>query len=88
MIEIEVVYATSKTLFRKILSLPDGTLAQEVLSYLDDWPSLEWKSMPMGVFSKRINLTTPLKDGDRLEIYRPLEISPMDKRRKLALKTK
>lgn len=34
----------------------------------------------IGVFSKKVNIDYSIKNGDRIEIYRPLKISPMDAR--------
>ena len=33
------------------------------------------------VWGKRVELTTPLKDGDRLELLRPLTVDPKEARR-------
>lgn len=43
-------------------------------------------NMPVGIFSQRKTLDTILHEGDRIEIYRPLTINPMEKRRLLAKK--
>lgn len=40
--------------------------------------------MPVGLFNQKAKLETPLKQGDRISLYRPLVISPMEKRRLLA----
>ena len=41
----------------------------------------EIKDMPVGIFAKPVTLDTIVKQGDRLEIYRPLMIDPKEKRR-------
>ena len=40
--------------------------------------------LPLGVFSKPVALDSLLRPGDRVEVYRPLERHPMEKRRQLA----
>lgn len=40
--------------------------------------------MPVGIFARIVSLDTVLKPGERVEIYRPLLISPMEKRRQRA----
>lgn len=35
------------------------------------------KAWYVGIFSQKVALNTQLKDGDRIEIYRPLLIEPM-----------
>jgi putative ubiquitin-RnfH superfamily antitoxin RatB of RatAB toxin-antitoxin module len=41
-----------------------------------------------GVFGKRKDWDSPLYDGDRLELYQPLIVDPMQARRKKANKNK
>ncbi len=42
----------------------------------------ELKEMPdTGIWGRRCSLDEPLKDGDRVEIYRPLIVDPMQARR-------
>jgi putative ubiquitin-RnfH superfamily antitoxin RatB of RatAB toxin-antitoxin module len=42
----------------------------------------------VGIYSKIVAKDTPLRDGDRIELYRPLAIDPKEKRRLLARKNK
>ena len=41
----------------------------------------------VGIFSQKTRLDAPLKSGDRVEIYRPLIIDPMTKRKNLSKKS-
>jgi putative ubiquitin-RnfH superfamily antitoxin RatB of RatAB toxin-antitoxin module len=50
-------------------------------------PRINRKGM-FGVFGKRKDWDSPFYDGDRLEIYSPLLINPMEARRKKANKNK
>lgn len=38
----------------------------------------------VGVFGRVVGASTPLRDGDRVEIYRPLKIDPKEARRRRA----
>lgn len=38
----------------------------------------------IGVFGRLEPLDTPLQDGDRVEIYRPLQVDPKERRRRRA----
>ncbi|HEX7342168.1 MAG TPA: RnfH family protein [Rhodanobacteraceae bacterium] len=38
----------------------------------------------LGIFGRRVLPTHVLRDGDRVEIYRPLQLDPMDARRRRA----
>ena len=42
----------------------------------------------LGVYGKVVTADTPLADGDRVEIYRPLELDPKEARRRRARKTR
>lgn len=46
------------------------------------------KAWRVGIFSQKKRLDTPLAEGDRVEIYRPLNIEPMAKRKALSKKSR
>ena len=48
----------------------------------------ETKSLSVGIFGKTVSLSQTLLGQERIEIYRPLTLNPMDKRRLRAQKTK
>lgn len=88
MAKIEIVYVSETLhLLRKQVDYVDGMTAGQALDisgFLVTYPKLIGCSV--GVFSKLISLDTPLRAGDRLELYRPLLVSPMEKRRLRAKK--
>lgn len=47
-------------------------------------PGLVVNDENVGIFAKRCTMATVLRDGDRVEIYRPLLADPKDTRRKRA----
>ena len=55
---------------------------------LELYPEIDLKVNRVGVFSKVSKLTDTLRDGDRIEIYRPLIIDPKEARKARALKQK
>ncbi len=62
-------------------ALPTPVTAKMLIEWLDwDTKYPDILSYDIGVFSQKIAWDTPLKAGDRLEIYRPLLIDPMRKR--------
>ena len=86
MVSIAVVYIpASKRAIHLQLTLGVGTPVAEALqqSGLTELHP-EIKAMPTGIFGSRVPLTTILKEGDRVEIYRPLLIDPKEKRRQRA----
>jgi putative ubiquitin-RnfH superfamily antitoxin RatB of RatAB toxin-antitoxin module len=42
--------------------------------------------LEFGIFGRRCAAETALRDGDRVEIYRPLNFDPMESRRRRAAK--
>ena len=83
-IQIEIAYGTAQTqkLYR--------TARQAVLAspVANDFPDADVHTAPLGIFGKRVKDDTVLRDGDRIEIYRPLVADPKDARRKRVLQKK
>ena len=85
---IEVAYARPER--QVILSLqmkPPATIEDAIRAsgILDQFPDIEPLSA-VGLFGQQQSYETPLRDGDRVEIYRPLMIDPREARRERALK--
>jgi len=90
--KVEIIYlASDKNSFRELISINENCDAEGIIiksKLFDKHPELSLKSLQIGLFSKKIDLNYQVEDGDRIEIYRPLTISPMAKRRLLASKKK
>ena len=88
---IEVVYA-SKTKQRLCqVNIPQGGTVRHAIEasfILDEFPEIQLNEASVGIFSKKATLASLLIDGDRVEIYRPLTLQPMQKRKLLASKQK
>jgi putative ubiquitin-RnfH superfamily antitoxin RatB of RatAB toxin-antitoxin module len=86
-IKIEVVSATPEQVFRRTLDLPEGaTVADAVAAAGFDDASLPHQPVEqnVGIFGRRVTVGQVLRDGDRVELYRPLRIDPMEARRRRA----
>lgn len=86
---VEVCYAGPEGQFLLPVDVPDGaTLADaiEASGIRARVPGLRIDDRHVGVFSKAKPLSTPLAEGDRVEIYRPLKIDPREARRERAAK--
>ena len=84
MLNVTVVYALPQELFQEALELCPGSRVRDALEQsgvLEAFPEIDVESVPLGIFSRRVELDTPLTEGDRVEIYRPLKLSPTDARR-------
>jgi len=86
LITVEVAYATpAKQLILK-LRVNQGTTAGEAIEasgIREHFPEIEPRPV-VGIFSRKTALDSPLSDGDRVEIYRPLVADPKEVRRQKA----
>jgi putative ubiquitin-RnfH superfamily antitoxin RatB of RatAB toxin-antitoxin module len=65
------------------LQLPAGALMSDALqaSGLLQRHGLQLAALKAGIWSRVQELSTPLRDQDRVEIYRPLQVDPKEARR-------
>ncbi|WP_298625204.1 RnfH family protein [uncultured Legionella sp.] len=86
MVKIELVYITNENIvFHLPLELPAGATVHDALNASDVFNiHPETKELPVGIYAKMTSLNTVLKDGDRVELYRPLVRDPKEKRRQMA----
>lgn len=83
-ISIEVVYAERGRQWLVPLRVPLGTTALgaiEASGLRLRIPGFTVESSAIGVFGRVVPPDTPLRDGDRVEIYRPLRADPKAMRR-------
>jgi putative ubiquitin-RnfH superfamily antitoxin RatB of RatAB toxin-antitoxin module len=86
-IAVEVVYAKTDIQVTRKLVLPAGSTVEAAIrrsGLLDAYPEIELKAAGQGIFGRTASLDTPLRDGDRVEIYRPLAADPTELRRRRA----
>ncbi len=82
--KIEVVYLTNDSEFFVSLEMPDGASVQQAVEQsrlLDKHPDISFDKNEVGIFSELVPLNAMLHEGDRVEVYRPLTIDPMEARR-------
>ena len=85
--EIEIVYGLADRQVLKSMTVVEGTTVREATlkSGLEvEFPELDLQQSPLGIFGKAVKDETVLRDGDRIEVYRPLLIDPKEARRKRA----
>lgn len=44
-------------------------------------PAFDWRGAGVGVWGRKAGLDAALRDGDRIEVYRPLQVDPKLARR-------
>ncbi len=84
MMNIEVAYATPSRQMLLSLQCAHPSTARQAISgsgILQHFPELNMADLKIGIFSKSCSLDKILRDGDRVEIYRPLLCDPKEKRR-------
>ena len=86
-INIEIAYALPERYYLKSFQVDEGITVQTVITQsgiLSQFPEIDLSTNKIGIFSRPIKLTDVLKEGDRIEIYRPLLADPKETRRKRA----
>jgi putative ubiquitin-RnfH superfamily antitoxin RatB of RatAB toxin-antitoxin module len=87
MLKVEVVYALAQRSIAKSLQVPPGASIADALNLAAADPQfqgVDLASAAVGIYGKIAGREQPLKDGDRIEIYRPLLEEPKLARRQRA----
>ncbi|SLM61902.1 MULTISPECIES: RnfH family protein [Dickeya] len=90
-IRIEVVYALPERQFLQSLTVEEGCSVEQAIQMsglLALRPDIDLRVNKVGVFSRPVKLTDVVRDGDRVEIYRPLLADPKELRRQRAERSK
>ena len=86
-LRIRVTYALPDHQVTVDLQLPTGTSVTEAVSrsgLLQKFPEAAARPLSCAIFGRAVPLTYELRDGDRIEILRPLLIDPKQSRREAA----
>lgn len=90
-IRVSVIFAAARDrIFLRELELPDGASVDDAIELSGvraAFPHLQADDAQIGIFSRKTALDAQLRDGDRVEIYRPLKIDPKEARRRRAIKS-
>jgi len=87
--KIEVAYALPDEQVIIPLQVEPGTTVEQAIQLSgiqDKFPEIDLSINKAGVFGKICKMDTPLKEQDRVEIYRKLIADPKESRRKRAEK--
>ena len=87
-IQVELVFAAADEQLLCVLTVPsDATIGDviEMSAFAEHFPGHDLDTMRVGVWGHPADRSQIVSDGDRIEIYRPLEIDPREARRQLAL---
>ncbi len=78
---ITVAYALPSEQTLEEMEVPEGTTAEEAIAMshlLEKYPEIDLGINKVGILGKLVAISSPLRDGDRVEIYRPLPKKPRD----------
>jgi putative ubiquitin-RnfH superfamily antitoxin RatB of RatAB toxin-antitoxin module len=82
--QVEVVFALAEKQVLRAVELPEGATVAEVIeasNIAQQFPGIDLGKLPSGVWGKRVERSYVVRDGDRVELYRPLENEPREARR-------
>ena len=87
--DVEVAYATPEQQMIVALKMPEGTTVEQAINasdLLSRFSEIDAADIKAGIFGCVCKLDQPLKQADRVEIYRPLIHDPKEARRQRAAK--
>jgi putative ubiquitin-RnfH superfamily antitoxin RatB of RatAB toxin-antitoxin module len=86
MCTVQVVWAEQDQAVELTVMLPPGSSVAEAVarSRLREHCPRVPIDAPVGVWGREVTAETPVSDGDRIEVYRPLPQDPKETRRALA----
>ena len=82
---IGVCYAEADRQTWLRLEVPDGGTVQQAIELsglLKQYPHINLSVQKVGIFGKLAKLDSPLKEGDRVEIYRQITADPAKVKRR------
>lgn len=88
-ISVEVAYALPDKQLIKTIDIELGATARDAAinsGMADVFEGLNLETADLGVFGKAVKADYKLREGDRVEIYRPLIIDPKEVRKQRAAK--
>lgn len=86
-LSVEVVLATPEKQLLVTVVVDEGATVADVIAasgIASRFPDLAFTAMPAGIWGKPVSKNSAVRDGDRVELYRPLEIDPREARRQRA----
>ncbi len=90
-IKVEVAYALPDKQSIVPLTVPEGTTALDAArqsGLTEQYEDLSLEGAKLGIFGKAVAPTQVLREGDRVEIYRPLIADPKEVRKARAARAK
>lgn len=86
-VDVEIAFATPDEQAVIRVTLPKGTSVAEALrasAIAERFPDVDFDAASVGVWGHVVSRNRLIRDGDRIEVYRPLEREPREARRERA----
>ena len=86
--EVEVVFALPLKQSLQVVVIEAGATVADVIAkseLIGAFPGHNLTEMAAGIWGREVEQNQVVSEGDRIEIYRPLELDPRETRRQLAL---
>ncbi len=86
-IRVQVAYATPDEQRVLDLDVPEGTTAGDAIQMsgiLGYFPEIDLARQAIGIFGRLIDASERVREGDRVEVYRPLLADPKEIRKQRA----
>ncbi len=87
--KILIVYALQNRQVLREMNVPEGMTLEAAVRQCglpDEFQEIDPEQSRFGIFGRVVPRSTELREGDRVEIYRPLLIDPKAARQRRALK--
>lgn len=81
---VEIVFALSHRQVLLSLDVADGATVADVIAgsgLVQQFPDVDFDTLQAGIWGRPVERDKSVGDGDRVELYRPLEIDPREARR-------
>ncbi|MDP1772042.1 MAG: RnfH family protein [Methylobacter sp.] len=89
MVNVEVAYAKPEQQVIVTVAMEEGATVEAAIEssgLLELFPEIAMSELKVGIFGVACKLDQLVREGDRIEIYRPLVHDPKEARRQRALK--
>lgn len=90
-ISVEIIYPIPQKQEIFSLKVPEGTTVRQAIEasgVLSKYPEIDLAKNKLGIFAKLTKPDAPLRNRDRVEIYRPLIADPKEVRKQRAAEGK
>ena len=86
-VRVYIAFAAPTRLWQQVLDVPEGATVGQALAqsgFAAEFPEFTDHPPATGVYGERCDTHRILREGDRIELYRPLVFDPLESRRRRA----